>query len=78
MITTRIITIINTGFMVLMVSDITIISSIISAINITTTITGYCFTGLASFTLRDRQDTASIQGDFRGLSLPLTNDERRC
>jgi hypothetical protein len=67
-ITTRIIIIINTEFMMLMVSNI--------AIN-TITITGYCFTGLASCALRDRQGTASIQGDFRGLLLPLTNDKRR-
>ena len=71
-ITTRIIIIINTEFMMLMVNNITIII----IIN-TTTITGYCFTVLASCTLRDRQGTASIQGDFRGLLLPLTNDQWR-
>ena len=76
-ITTRIIIIINTEFMMLVVSNITInIITIIIIIN-TTTITGYCFTVLASCTLRDRQGTASIQGDFRGLLLPLTNDQWR-
>ena len=75
-ITTRIIIIINTEFM-LMVNNITTnIITIIIIIN-TTTITGYCFTVLASCTLRDRQGTASIQGDFRGLLLPLTNDQWR-
>ena len=78
-ITTRIIIIINTEFMMLMVSNITIniITIIITIIINTTTITGYCFTVLASCTLRDRQGTASIQGDFRGLLLPLTNDQWR-
>ena len=76
-ITTRIIIIINTEFMMLMVNNITInIITIIIIIN-TTTITGYCFTVLASCTLRDRQGTASIQGDSRGLLLPLTNDQWR-
>ena len=76
-ITTRIIIIINTEFMMLMVNNITTnIITIIIIIN-TTTITGYCFTGLASCALRDRQGTASIQGDFRGLLLPLTNDQWR-
>ena len=76
-ITTRTIIMINAKFTVATVSN-TIISGIIitatTTINITT-ITGYCFTGLASCTLRDRQGTASIQGNSRSLFLPLANDE---
>ncbi len=81
-ITTRTIIMTNAKFTVATVSNV-IIGSIVITTTTTTiisiiTITSYCFTGLASCTLRDRQDTASIQGDLRGLPLPLTNDERRC
>jgi L-asparagine transporter-like permease len=80
-ITTRTIIMTNAKFTVATVSNV-IIGSIVITTTTTIisiiTITSYCFTGLASCTLRDRQDTASIQGDFRCLPFPLTNDERRC
>jgi hypothetical protein len=68
-VTTRTTTIINTESMMFRVSNIIII--------IITITNGYCFIGLASCTLRDRRGTASIQGDFRGLLLPLPNDQWR-
>jgi hypothetical protein len=71
-VTTRTTTIINTESMMFRVSNIIIIIIIIITIT-----NGYCFIGLASCTLRDRRGTASIQGDFRGLLLPLPNDQWR-